>query len=59
MTIFLIIVFVQGWINNMLQITISRFAFSFDNSDISIFSIGQALAGVGTAGLSLILSYSG
>ena len=58
MTIFLIVTFIQGWINNLLQITVSRFAFSFDKDDISIFSVGQAQGGVGTAGLGLILSYT-
>jgi len=59
LVIFLIVVFVQGSVSNLLQLTVSRFVFSFGNSEISLFSIGQALAGVGTAGLSLVLSYSG
>jgi len=56
-TIFLIIVWIQGFINNLLQLTVSRYAFCFEKSEISVFSTGQALGGVATALLSFILSF--
>ena len=49
MSLFLLICTFQGFCNNAMQSTISRFIFSFGENEISSYTSGTAIAGVGCA----------
>lgn len=53
--IFLLVVFFQGFVNNVLQTTLARFCFNFRLKDIVHYTSGTALSGVLVAGVALIL----
>ena len=53
--IFLIIVFIQGFANNTLQTSLTRFCFNFRGEDINNYTAGCALVGIFVAIVSLIL----
>ena len=56
LSIFYTIVFFQGFLNNQIQTTLSRFCFNFDGGDITNFSSGNSLIGVICSSLTLVLS---
>lgn len=55
LVIFLLVVFSQGFVNNVLQTTLARFCFNFRLTDIVHYTSGTALSGVLVAGVALIL----
>ena len=55
--IFLIGCFIQGFINNCLQTTISRYVFAFGPTEISSYTAGTGIAGFGVALVAFILTY--
>ena len=56
--IFLGIIWVQGFVNNLLQTVMTRYVLNFSGGDIRNFSAGTALAGVGSSLLSFALTYT-
>jgi len=53
-TIFLVIIFLQGFANNILQTSLGRFCFNFRVNDITNYSSGTALIGILCAILAFI-----
>ena len=46
---FLAIVFIQGFVNTLLQTVMTRYVFNFSSKDVASYTAGTALAGVGTS----------
>lgn len=56
--IFLIVIFIQGFVNNLLQTVMTRYVLNFSPKDITNFTTGTALAGVGSGLTSFCLTYT-
>lgn len=57
--IFYSVMFLQGFVNNLLQTTMARYVFNFSENDIANFASGTAVAGVGSGGLAFLLTFTG
>ena len=58
LSIFLAMIFTQGFINNFIQLSCGRYVFNFSGQDITNYNSGTALAGFLCGSISLILSFT-